>query len=125
MQGQSPYLVNVGLFYNHNDWSASVLYNRIGKRLIGVGRSLGATGDQTVTIPDSYEMPRNALDFSLARQFGRWNLRLGAKDILAEKVLFKLFNQVTMADGSSKEVEELTRSYRPGRSFSLTLSYKF
>ena len=125
MQGQSPYLVNVGLFYNHNDWSASVLYNRIGKRLIGVGRSLGATGDQTVTIPDSYEMPRNALDFSLARQFGRWNLRLGAKDILAEKVLFKQFNQVTMADGSSKEVEELTRSYRPGRSFSLTLSYKF
>ena len=33
--------------------------------------------------------------------------------------------EVTMADGSSKEVEELTRSYRPGRSFSLTLSYKF
>ena len=51
MQGQSPYLVNLGLFYNHSDWAASLQYNRIGKRLIGVGRSLGTTADQTVTIP--------------------------------------------------------------------------
>ena len=36
-----------------------MLYNRIGKRIIGVGRSLG-TADNEVRVPDSYEMPRNA-----------------------------------------------------------------
>ena len=44
MQGQSPYLLNLGLFYANKGWAASALFNRIGKRLIGVGRSLGSTG---------------------------------------------------------------------------------
>lgn len=125
MQGQSPYLINLGVFYSHKDWNASLLYNRIGKRLIGVGRSLGSTGDQTVNIPDSYEMPRNSLDFSVARNFGKLNVKLGLKDIIGEKVLFKQFNEVSLPNGTQKEVEEVTRSYRPGRNFSLTLSYRF
>lgn len=125
MQGQSPYLVNLGIFYSHEGWNASLQYNRIGKRLIGVGRSLGATADQTVNIPDSYEMPRNSLDLSAARTFGRFEVKLGLKDILGEKVIFKQFNEVSLQDGKSKEVEEVTRSYRPGRNFSLSVSYKF
>ena len=125
MQGQSPYLVNAGLFYSHKEWNASILYNRIGKRLIGVGRSLGSTADQTVRIPDSYEMPRNSLDLSASRTFGKLEIKLGVKDVLAEKVYFKQFNDVTLNDGTSKKVEEVTRSYRPGRNFSLSLSYKF
>lgn len=58
MQGQSPYLINAGFFYQHADsgWNAALLYNRIGKRIIGVGRSLG-TADNEVRVPDSYEMP--------------------------------------------------------------------
>jgi len=125
MQGQSPYLVNLGVFYAHKDWSASLLYNRIGKRLIGVGRFLGTTGDQTVNIPDSYEMPRNSLDISAAKTFGHFELKLGLKDILAEKVIFQQTNDVTLKDGTQKEVKEITRSYRPGRNFSLSVSYKF
>ena len=41
MQGQSPYLVNTGLFYKNErrQLNISLLYNRIGKRIIGVGRS--------------------------------------------------------------------------------------
>lgn len=125
MQGQSPYLVNVGLFYSHKAWNAAAQYNRIGRRLIGVGRSLGSTGDQTVNIPDSYEMPRNSLDFSLSRQFGHFGVKLGLKDVLGEKVVFQQRNNVTLTDGSTKQVNEVTRSYRPGRSFSLNVSYKF
>lgn len=125
MQGQSPYLINLGLFYNHNAWSAAMQYNRIGKRLIGVGRSLGSTGDQTVNIPDSYEMPRNSLDFSFSRTLGHFELKLGLKDVLAEKVVFKQFNDVTLQNGANRHVEEVTRSYRPGRNFSLNVSYKF
>lgn len=125
MQGQSPYLVNLGLFYQHEGWSASALYNRIGKRLIGVGRNLGSTGDQTVTIPDSYEMPRNSLDLTVGHTWGNLEVKLGLKDIIGEKVTFKQINDVTLADGTQRKVDEITRSYRPGRNFSLTLSYKF
>ena len=39
-------MVNAGLFYQQpkNGWNAAILYNRIGKRIIGVGRSLGSAG---------------------------------------------------------------------------------
>ena len=69
MQGQSPYLINAGFFYQHADsgWNAALLYNRIGKRIIGVGRSLG-TADNEVRVPDSYEMPRNAVDLSVSEK---------------------------------------------------------
>lgn len=125
MQGQSPYLVNAGLFFTQDSWSASLLYNRIGKRLIGVGRNMGSTGDQTVRVPSSYEMPRNSLDLSLSKAFGRLTLRLGAKDLMGEKVYFKQISDVTLASGQQKTVEEVTRSYRPGRNFSLAVTCKF
>lgn len=126
MQGQSPYLINLGIFYNHNQWNASVQYNRIGKRLVGVGRNLGSTGDQTVNIPDSYEMPRNSLDLSASLSMGRhFELKLGVRDLLAEKVMFKQFNKVTLPNGIHKTVEETTRSYKPGRDFNASLTYKF
>ena len=50
MQGQSPYLVNAGLFYQQpkNGWNAAILYNRIGKRIIGVGRSWAAQATKYV-----------------------------------------------------------------------------
>ena len=33
--------------------------------------------------------------------------------------------EYTKADGTTKEVEEVTRRYRPGRTFSVALSWKF
>jgi outer membrane receptor protein involved in Fe transport len=52
LQGQSPYLVNLGLQYNSKNtiWSGSMLYNRIGQRLALVG--IGELG-----FPDIYERP--------------------------------------------------------------------
>jgi TonB-dependent receptor len=122
MQGQSPYLINAGLFYRHptKGWNAALLYNRIGKRIIGVGRSMGSEGDKA-KIPDSYEMPRNAIDLSIAKKFGdRLELKLSARDLLAEKVSFKQFE--TTAKG---EVEQITRQYQPGRNLNISLYYQF
>lgn len=54
MQGQSPYLVNTGLFYQNDKigFSAAVLYNRIGKRIVGIGRTADSQGNtQNNTIP--------------------------------------------------------------------------
>lgn len=137
MQGQSPYLVNLGLFWNSDQgsysnvssnskngkgwkegWTAALLYNTIGKRLIGVGRSVGS-GVTEVRVPDSYEMPRHQLDLNMGKRLGRFDLRLSVRDLLAQKVQFKQFEQTPKG-----EVEQVTRSYKPGRTFLLTVSYK-
>ena len=128
MQGQSPYLVNAGLFYNSSlatprkewqkGWTAAVLYNVIGKRIIGVGRNVGS-GETDVRVPDSYEMPRHQIDINIGKSFGRFDLRLSLRDALAQKVQFKQFEK-----SAGGEIEQVTRSYKPGRTLSLTASYK-
>ncbi len=127
MQGQSPYLINTGLFYNNSDngWSAALLYNRIGKRITGVGKRYGTGADgSSRDIPNSYEMPRNSIDLSVGKKIGRWQLKLSVRDLLAERVLFKQFEDVVM-DGQKHTIEEVTRSYRPGRDLNLTIGYSF
>lgn len=148
MQGQSPYLINTGLFYAHdfNDRhaiSCAVLYNRIGKRLIGVGRSVGLTGgSDVINIPDSYEMPRNALDLNIGYTWtmepgtkskeprvkskpSALTIRFAAKDVIGESVVYQQIGTYSLPEGKTQEVKETTRSYRPGRKFTLTLQYQF
>ena len=129
MQGQSPYLINGGLFYINEKLgiNASLLYNRIGKRIIGVGRSEGTTGsDDNARIPDSYEMPRNVIDLNISKQLGKhWELRASIRDLLAEKICYKQFADITYDDGTTKEVEQITRQYKPGRNISVSAAYKF
>lgn len=127
MQGQSPYLINTGIFYNNPErgWSAAVLYNRIGKRIVGVGNRYGTASDGSArNIPNSYEMPRNSIDLSLGKRIGRWELKAAVRDLLAERCLFKQFEEVTV-EGKERTIEEVTRSYQPGRDFCLTASYSF
>lgn len=74
LQGQSPYLVNAGLFYQSPKLglTVGVLYNRIGKRIVGIGRSdMSVGGSIDNDIPDMYEMPRNALDVVVSKSFGK------------------------------------------------------
>lgn len=128
MQGQSPYLVNAGLFYSSDaastasskakGWTASLLYNTIGKRIIGVGRSVGS-GETDVRVPDSYEMPRHQVDINVGKSFGHFDIRLSVRDVLAQKAQFKQFEQTAKG-----EIQQVTRSYKPGRTFSLTATYK-
>ncbi len=129
MQGQSPYLINTGIFYKNErqQLDIALLYNRIGKRIIGVGRSEGTTGDDSnARVPHSYEMPRNSIDLSFGKKFGtHWDIKLNIRDLLAEKIYYKQFAEITYADGSKREVEEISRCYKPGRNIGLSASYKF
>ena len=123
MQGQSPYLINTGLFYSRSGWNAALLYNRIGKRIIGVGNRYGTASDGTArNIPNSYEMPRNTLDLSIGKKIGHFSIKCSVRDILAERYLFKQLETVTVG-ANEKTIEEVTRTYRPGRNFSISLSY--
>lgn len=126
MQGQSPYLINTGLFYQHPErgWTAAVLYNRIGKRIIGVGNRYGTASDGSArNIPNSYEMPRNTIDLSLGKRLGRWEVKAAVRDLLAERCVFKQFEDVV--GGRERTVEEVNRSYRPGRTVNVSASYNF
>jgi hypothetical protein len=73
MEGQSPYLINAGVFYKYKKagLSAAVLYNRIGKRIVGIGKTdVSAGGTIDNNIPDMYELPRNLIDIALSNLSG-------------------------------------------------------
>lgn len=125
MQGQSPYLVNTGFFYKNakQQLDIALLYNRIGKRIIGVGRSEGsAASDDNARVPHSYEMPRNTIDLSVSKKWGEhWELKFSVRDLLAERVYYKQFANVKYADGRKAEKEEVARCYRPGRNIGISV----
>ena len=127
MQGQSPYLVNAGLFYQRRQISAGLMYNIIGKRIVGIGRSdnsQGATLDNN--IPDMYELPRHALDLSCSYRFGkRVEVSAGIRDILSAPFVYKQFPQFIDNNGKTQQREQTTKEYRSGQNFSLTLKFNF
>jgi TonB-dependent receptor len=125
MQGQSPYLINVGLFYLDDDKgiSASLLYNRIGRRIESVGVPMQNPNDD---IPDIYEMPRNSLDLTASAPVGRhMEIKGGIRDVFNSRVEYKQFLTLTDAAGASRVVEQLVRSYRPGMTVSVGMTLKF
>lgn len=129
MQGQSPFLINTGIIYSNDSLrlQAAVLYNCIGKRIIGVGRSEGSDLDNSnARVPDSYEMPRHVIDLTVSKKlFKHLELRLAVRDLLAQKVYYKQFANVSLPDGVHKRVAQITRSYRPGRNFALQMTCNF
>lgn len=117
MFGQSPYIVNAGLYFHDpkNMWHINILYNVIGRRIYVVGYD---------DYPDIYEMPRNLLDLTVTKNFGnRLELKLGVSNILSEPVLLL---QDANADGVfDRENDQRIQYYIDPRSFSIGLSYKF
>lgn len=119
MQGQSPFIINAGLYYQNDStgWMVSLLYNVIGKRIAFVGNP---------TSPHIYEMPFNLLDLTIARKFGKHvQIKGGIKNLLNDKVVFKQvveFDKDTNGDGKGDGIvsrDQITKTYMPGRYFSL------
>lgn len=129
MQGQSPYLVNAGLFWQNKSGSLSLgaLYNRIGERIVGLGRTYTGGGESlNNNVPDMYELPRNAFDLTATLRLNKtFELRAAARDILCEELVFAQYPQFTDAGGKLHERKQITRSLNPGRNFSLSLSANF
>jgi outer membrane receptor protein involved in Fe transport len=128
MQGQSPYIVNAGLFYlaEKIGLQAGALYNIIGKRIVGIGRADGSQ-DHSIsnTIPDTYEMPRHAIDLTISKKFGKAiELKAAVRDLLAQPVTFVQTPQYyDNTDGALVKREQTTKKYMPGRTFSIGLTF--
>ncbi|MBP7272399.1 MAG: carboxypeptidase-like regulatory domain-containing protein [Saprospiraceae bacterium] len=114
LQGQSPYLVNLGLYYNHDLFQANILYNVIGKRIFVAGDLLG---NQTI-----YEMPRNVIDINISKPVGqKLEFKLGISDLFNQANRFTAdSNNDAKIDGNDKN----WRSFSRGSLISLGATYK-
>ena len=123
MQGQSPYIVNTGIFYQSVRLNLGLLYNTIGKRIVGIGRSnSGQTGNTDNDVPDMYEMARHVLDLSLGCKFGKHiELSAGIRDLLAQPLVYRQFPKFAGDDGSIVQREQTTKRFRPGQNFSVAI----
>jgi TonB-dependent receptor len=116
LQGQSPYLINAGLFYNHPESGiqANILYNVVGKRIYVIG--------DNVLSSNVFEMPRNVLDMNISKTFGKLEIKVGAQDILNQP--FKLI-QDTNRDNKITDTDGVFQEFRRGSNFYLGVNYKF
>ena len=119
LQGQSPYVVNVGMSYTWDKvgLSTTLLYNRIGSRIAEVG-------DAGEGLPDIYEAGRNLVDFQISKNFLKnGNIRLSISDLLNEAFVF--YQNGDDKTGYSASKDQTTISYKNGVNVGLTVGYKF
>lgn len=117
LQGQSPLLVNAGLFYSHptNGFSAAVSYNYVGRRLYLIG---------STSEPDYWENPRHLLDLQLSKRFKeKFEVKLNIKDVLAQNAI--LYQDIDKNKKYDKEKDNTMVDTKNGQTISLSLSYKF
>jgi hypothetical protein len=120
LQGQSPYVVNAGLYYQNDDKgiSANLMYNIMGERILVAAQ----LNQGTVLVPDIYEMPRHVVDFSFNKKLGKQlELKVGVKDILAQDHR----TQQTYDNGNDGSVTLTNKIYNTGRTLSLGANWKF
>ncbi|HKT59685.1 MAG TPA: TonB-dependent receptor [Gemmatimonadales bacterium] len=105
MVGQSEYVVNAGLGYGSEsgDWSATLLYNVAGRRILEAGSG---------GLPDAYEEPRHLIDASLQIPVAQaFTLKLDGKNLL--NAPYRLV-----------QGDVLRTRYLSGRVFGLTMSWR-
>lgn len=120
LQGQSPYLINLGLMYDLEEkgLNATLLFNQVGERIYLVGDLTAGAGS-----PDIYEAPRPVLDFQIGKKFlsNKTELRLSVSDILNQTQYFYQNASSSMGFNKKEDALRFTRNY--GTSFSLSFSY--
>ncbi|WP_242926577.1 TonB-dependent receptor [Pontibacter vulgaris] len=116
MYGQSPYIVNTGLYYQDDarDLQVNLLYNVIGKRIFTVGDAQA---------PTVYEMPRNMIDLSVTKGIGEhFEIKAGIQDILNQKVRFV---QDSDRNASINSTDEDFTTFKRGSYSTLGINYRF
>lgn len=109
MQGQSPYTINLGLFYDNYELGTSIniLYNKFGRRISEVGNN---------GFNDIFENGNDVLDFSASKRlFNNFEVKFTVKDLLNQE---KIYTQ------DISGFEKTVRRYDSGTRFTLTLGYK-
>ncbi|MBE2230564.1 MAG: TonB-dependent receptor [Chitinophagaceae bacterium] len=118
LQGQSPYVLNLGLLYDveKSGLSATLLFNQVGPRIYLVGDLTSGAGS-----PDIYEAPRPLLDFQISKKIlqRKGELRINVADILNSTQYFY------QNAGGKKSLQKGEDAYRFTRTFGTTFSFTF
>ncbi len=145
MQGQSPYVLNAGLQYMNNGWSASTSLNRVGNRIAIVGAPSASSG---VGEPTLWEKSRTLLDLQISKTFmdNKFEIKLNVQNLLAQDQIFYRNNDTrvrtnenysTILDSDFEKLlfnannyynpdkDDLVWSTKFGRTFSLSATYNF
>lgn len=113
LQGQSPFLINVGLDYNNDEigLQTGLFYNVQGKTLEVVGTGI---------VPDVYTNPFNSLNFTLNKSFGK-----NRNSSIDFKVSNILGDEKESNYESYKAQNQIYSLRNLGTEFSLGYSFKF
>jgi outer membrane receptor protein involved in Fe transport len=117
LQGQSPYIINCGLFWTtpKKDLSVNISYNMIGPRIFIVGN---------VQEPSVWEMGRNVIDLQITKTFleEKIELKLNIKDILAQDLVYfqDLDSDRKLSPGDNRWQE-----INFGQTINLSFKYRF
>jgi outer membrane receptor for ferrienterochelin and colicin len=117
LQGQSPYIVNVGVYYSDEDTGLSVnaAYNVFGPRIFSVGDKL---------FPTWWELPRQSLDFQIAKTWKRrFETKLNFQNVL--NAAYRIYQDNNNNNKIVLDEEALIQKYQVGTLISLGLNWKF
>jgi outer membrane receptor protein involved in Fe transport len=116
LQGQSPFIVNAGLQYEHptKNWSVNASYNVIGRRIFIVGN---------VQEPSVWENSRNVIDLQFAKTFSeKFQLKINLKDLLAQDLVF--YQDLNKNNKFDPGTDNKWQQTNFGQTLSISLSYK-
>ena len=120
LQGQSPYLVNVGLLYDVVDkgFNATLLFNQIGERIYLVGDMQAGSAS-----PDIYEAPRSLFDFQMSKKVmkSKAEIKLTVSDILNQQQTF--YQNLTTNPKYEKGIDAIRFSRKFGTNFGVSFNY--
>jgi outer membrane receptor protein involved in Fe transport len=109
LQGLSPYVVNLSVGYDDTEGrSLNLAYNKMSERLRKVGLKNGRQ-----EYPDQYETPPHLLDFTWQeRLYEGLDMKFKARNLLDGEVIWT-------------EGDNVTKRYKAGRYYEVSLSYKY
>lgn len=98
LQGQSPYIINAGLYYDNADigTSISLSFNRFGERISTVSN---------IYVPDLVEQPRNRFDLTISQDFlENYQAKLTVRDLFPDDIVFTRAGQASRIDDVATSV---------------------
>lgn len=125
MQGQSPYLINIGLQYDVEKLglNTTLLFNQIGRRIYYVGSTSSNGTINSDSYPPVWEAPRALLDFQVAKKIlkSKGELKLNISDLLNQTANY--YHDLNDSKKFDKSNDALAIQRKYGTNVSLSFGY--
>lgn len=144
LQGQAPYIVNAGLYYDNIGWGTriSAIYNTTGTSIYAAGRGyeFNRFGKGPTYRGSLLELPRHNLDIAITQRLIKsLQVKFSIQNLLDQDILmaedFNFSNKyepLRILPGTNPETgrvnaegDNITQRYKRGRYFLMNFSYSF